>query len=65
MGIITECINLFMVAYIVFTTHDWFGLNSFITNGSLMVMSFFILELAVAIYFYFGEFKKEMKPQII
>lgn len=65
MGIITECINLFMVAYIVFTTHDWFGLNSFITSGSLMVMSFFILELVVAIYFYFGEFKKEMKPQII
>jgi hypothetical protein len=65
LGVITECINLLFVAGIVYTTQNWFGLNEFIHNGHLIVFSFFVLETIAAIYFYFIEFKKELKPQII
>jgi alkylglycerol monooxygenase len=65
LGVITECINLLLVAGIVFTTQNWFGLNEFIHNGHFVVFSFFVLETIAAIYFYFIEFKKELKPQIV
>ncbi|HUM51915.1 MAG TPA: sterol desaturase family protein [Chitinophagales bacterium] len=65
LGVITECINLFIVSYIVFTTQNWFGLNEFISNGHFMVLSFFVIEMIIANYFYFAEFKKEMKVQIV
>jgi sterol desaturase/sphingolipid hydroxylase (fatty acid hydroxylase superfamily) len=64
-GIITECINLFIATLIVFTTKDWFGLNQFINNGSLIVLSFFVLTTFASFFFYFNEFKKDIKPQKI
>jgi hypothetical protein len=65
LGVITDCINLLIVSYIVFSNQDWFGINQFINNGHFLVLSFFVLETIAAIYFYFTEFKKEMKVQII
>lgn len=65
LGVITDCINLLIVSYIVFSNQDWFGVNQFINNGHFLVLSFFVLETIAAIYFYFTEFKKEMKVQII
>ena len=65
LGVITECVNLLIVSYIVFSNQDWFGVNQFINNGHFLVLSFFVLETIAAIYFYFTEFKKEMKVQII
>jgi alkylglycerol monooxygenase len=65
LGVITECINLLFVAGIVYTTQNWFGLNEYIHNGHFVVFSFFVLETIAAIYFYFIEFKKELKPQIV
>jgi alkylglycerol monooxygenase len=65
LGVITECINLMLVSGIIFTTQNWFGLNEFIHNGHLIVLTFFVLETIAAIYFYFIEFKKEMVPQVI
>ncbi len=65
LGVITECVNLLIVSYIVFSNQDWFGVNQFINNGHFLVLSFFVLETIAAIYFYFAEFKNEMKVQII
>ena len=65
LGVITDCINLLIVSYIVFSNQDWFGVNQFINNGHFLVLSFFVLETIAAIYFYFAEFKNEMKVQII
>ena len=65
LGVITECVNLLIVSYIVFSNQDWFGVNQFINNGHFLVLSFFVLETIAAIYFYFAEFKNEMKVKII
>ena len=62
---ITECINLLIVSYIVFSTQDWFGLNQFINNGHFLVLAFFIMEAIIACYFYFVDFKDEKKIQIV
>jgi alkylglycerol monooxygenase len=59
LGVITETINLFIVAYIVLSTNDWFGLNEFINNGHYIILGFFIFSTIIAYYFYFFEFKKE------
>lgn len=58
LGLVTESIKLGLVAYIVWVTKDWFGLNKFINNGHLWVLSFFIINLFFSVYFYFLEFKK-------
>ena len=65
LGVITECINLLIVSYIVFSTQDWFGLNQFINNGHFLVLAFFIMEAIIACYFYFVDFKDEKKIQIV
>jgi alkylglycerol monooxygenase len=59
LGVITETINLFIVAYIVLGTNDWFGLNEFINNGHYIILGFFTFSTIIAYYFYFFEFKKE------
>ncbi len=65
LGVITECINLLIVSYIVFSTQDWFGLNQFINNGHFLVLAFFIMEAIISCYFYFFDFKDEKKIQIV
>ena len=40
----------------IFTNQDWFGINNFITLGSILVAAYFVISMLAAIYFtYFEE----------
>lgn len=48
---------------IIFYTADWFGLNSYLSSGSLLITSYFIITIMGSIYFTFVENKSEINPQ--
>jgi hypothetical protein len=39
--------------YVIVTTGDWFGLNAFVTFGSLLVATYFVLSLVTTVYVLF------------
>jgi hypothetical protein len=53
-----EGFRLLFGVLIVINFGDWFGLNSFISIGSYLVLSYLIVSFLVTFYFVFIDFRK-------
>ena len=47
----------------IFSTKDWFGINEYLSSGSLLIGSYFVLTILAGIYFTYLE-KGTSKPEI-
>jgi sterol desaturase/sphingolipid hydroxylase (fatty acid hydroxylase superfamily) len=47
----------------IFSTKDWFGINEYLSSGSLLIASYFVLTILAGIYFTYLE-KGTSKPEI-
>ena len=56
--LIFELIRTGLGLYIIYTTTDWFGLNSFFSTGSTIVASYFVLSTLFTVYFLYFEREK-------
>lgn len=56
-GVIACGIYSSLGLYWIVSTGDWFGINTYISYGSILVGVFLILTLAIACYFYFTDKK--------
>lgn len=52
-GLIPEFVFCSYGTYLIFTTGDWFGINSYWNYGSFIVLLYFIFTLIGAVYFSF------------
>lgn len=65
LGVFTESIKIGIATFIIFTTNDWFGINTYWKNGHFFIYGFFILSTIASFYFYFIEFSQEEKKPIL
>lgn len=47
----------------IFITKDWFGVNEFLSSGSLLIASYFVLTILAGVYFTYLE-KDTSKPEM-
>ncbi len=52
-AIVFETIRTSIALYIIWTTGDWFGLNSVVSIGSVLIVIYFMVSLFVSSYFLF------------
>ena len=54
-GLVAEVLCASLGLYVIISTSDWFGLSAYVSVGSLLVASYFILKVIGAFYFTFAE----------
>jgi hypothetical protein len=59
-----EGFRLLFGVLIVLNLGDWFGLNSFISIGSYIVLAYLVVSFLVTFYFVFIDFRKPITPTI-
>ena len=63
-SVVMESVKLLFVFYIILTTGDWFGINTYLQNGYLFVAGYYFITVIAAFYFYYAEFKREEKHSL-
>jgi sterol desaturase/sphingolipid hydroxylase (fatty acid hydroxylase superfamily) len=53
--IVFESIKTMLGLYVMYTLGDWFGINSYLPYGNLLMVSYFVISLLATIYFSFVE----------
>lgn len=61
LSLFPELIRTGLGLFIIFTTQDWFGLNTYLSFGSIIVASYFVISTMTSIYFLYLEKKSELK----
>jgi len=46
---------------LIFNTGDWFGIDSYIKSGSLLIACYFLVTIMAAVYFTFIENRPSIK----
>lgn len=60
-GLVSMLIVSAVVAGLSFYRGDWFGLNTFLAYGSTLVIGYFVVSSAAALWFYNYDLKKELQ----
>jgi sterol desaturase/sphingolipid hydroxylase (fatty acid hydroxylase superfamily) len=60
-ALVFEILRTSLGLYVIATSSDWFGLNAFLSFGSLLVASYFVLSLLVTVYVLFLYKEKRVK----
>ena len=63
-AIVFETLRTAFGLYIIITTGNWFGLNAFLSFGSILIASYFVVSWFVTIYVLFVYKEKETSPSL-
>ncbi len=64
-AILVELIKCMGGLYWILNTGDWFGLNSMISFGSIVMAAYLLLSMFATLYFSFTELRQTQKPSMV